>query len=197
VRPRDPYVAWVAASVGAGALVGVLISFAGGPLLGVLFLALAPALILSPIVAMFDGHALLWIPTTLLGVGITFVTTYLTFVVLFVGLGALLPIVAPGKSSAPEWTLPIVAALACFIGALPLGVLQRYALPVVRGAWSFPLATMLGAAALSPLVLAIIGAPLGSPPLVGALGGLGYGLATATALGRAYAAPPRRSIEKA
>ena len=118
-------------------------------------------------------------------------------VVLFVALGALLPIVALGKSSAPEWTLPIVAALACFIGALPLGVLQRYALPVVRGAWSFPLATMLGAAALSPLVLAIIGAPLGSPPLVGALGGLGYGLATATALGRAYAAPPRRSIEKA
>jgi hypothetical protein len=192
VRPRDPYVAWVAASVAAGALVGVLIGFADSPLLSVMFLALAPALILSPIVAMFDGRPVLWIVTTLLGVGITFVTTYVTFLLLAVGLGVLTPAVAPGNGSAPAWTLPAVAALACFIGALPLGVLQRYALPVVRGAWSFPLAAMLGAAALSPLVLAIIGAPLGSPPLVGALGGLGYGLATATALGRAYAA--RREI---
>jgi hypothetical protein len=188
VRPRDPYVAWVVASVAAGALVALLINFVDSPLLRVMFLAVVPALILSPIVAMFDGNPVLWIATTLLGVGITFVTTYVTFVLLFVGLGALMPTLAPGTRSAPDWTLPIIGALACFIGALPLGVLQRYALPAVRGAWSFPLATMLGAAALSPLVLSIIGAPLESTLLVGALGGLGYGLATATALARAYSA---------
>ena len=189
MKTRDPYVAWVGASVVAGVVVS-LVNIAGVPLLGVAFLALAPALILSPIVAMFEGNPVLWIVMTLLGVAVTVGTTYLTFVLLFVGLGALLPTLWPGASSAPLWTLPVVAALACFIGAFPLGVLQRYALPAVRGAWSFPLATMLGAAALSPLVLAIIGAPLGSPPLVGALGGLGYGLATATALGRAYATRP-------
>jgi hypothetical protein len=190
MRTRDPYVAWVAASVVAGALVALLINFADSPLLSVMFLALAPALILSPIVAMFDGNPVLWAVTTLLGVGITVVTTYVTFVLLLVGLGALLPTLAPGTRSAPDWTLPVVGALACFSGALPLGVLQRYALPVVRGTWSFPLATMLGSAALSPLVLAIVGAPLESTPLVGALGGLGYGLATATAIGRAYATRP-------
>jgi len=187
VKARDPYVAWVAASVGSGALVAVLINFAGSSLLSVAFLALVPALILSPIVAMFDGDPLLWILTTLLGVAITFVTTYLMFLALFAGLGALLPTLAPGTRSAPGWTLPVVAASACFIGAFPLGVLQRYALPAVRGAWSFPIATMFGAAALSPLVLGIIGAPVESTPLVGALGGLGYGLATATAVGRAFA----------
>ena len=186
---RDPYVAWVAASVGAGALVS-LINIAGSPLLSVAFLALAPALILSPVVAMFEGNPILWIVTTLLGVAITVVTTYLTFVVLFVGLGALLPTLWPGATSAPLWTLPVVAALACFAGAVPLGVLQRYALPAVRGSWWFPLAVMIGAAALSPLVLAIIDAPVDRTPLLGALGGLGYGLATATALGRAYAARP-------
>lgn len=186
---RDPYVAWVAASVGAGALVS-LINIAGSPLLSVAFLALAPALILSPVVTMFEGNPILWIVTTLLGVAITVVTTYLTFVVLFVGLGALLPTLWPGATSAPLWTLPVVAALACFAGAVPLGVLQRYALPAVRGSWWFPLAVMIGAAALSPLVLAIIDAPVDRTPLLGALGGLGYGLATATALGRAYAARP-------
>jgi hypothetical protein len=190
VKPRDPYVAWVAASVAAGGLVGVLISFAGSPLLSVMFLALAPALILSPVVAMFGGRPVLWILTTFLGVGFTFATTYVSFLLLAFGLGAVLPTVAPGNGSAPGWTLPVVAALACFIGALPLGVLQRYALPVVRSAWSFPVATMFGAAALSPLVLAIIGAPLGWPPLVGAIGGLAYGVATAIALGRAFAARP-------
>jgi hypothetical protein len=167
-----------------------LVNIAGVPLLGVAFLALAPALILSPIVAMFEGNPVLWIAMTLLGVAVTVGTTYLTFVLLFVGLGALLPTLWPGASSAPLWTLPVVAALACFIGAFPLGVLQRYALPAVRGAWSFPLATMLGAAALSPLVLAIINAPVDRTPILGALGGLVYGVATATALGRAYAARP-------
>ena len=189
MRPRDPYVAWVGASVVAGVVVS-LVNIAGVPLLGVAFLALAPALILSPIVAMFEGNPVLWIVLTLLGVAVTVATTYLTFVLLFVGLGALLPTLWPGASSAPLWTLPVVAALACFIGAFPLGVLQRYALPAVRGAWSFPLATMLGAAALSPLVLAIINAPVDRTPILGALGGLVYGVATATALGRAYAARP-------
>jgi hypothetical protein len=112
------------------------------------------------------------------------------FLALFVGLGALLPTLWPGATSAPDWTLPIVAVLACFIGALPLGVLQRYALPAVRGSWSFPLAVMIGAAALSPLVLAIISAPVDRTPILGALGGLVYGVATATALGRAHAAGP-------
>jgi hypothetical protein len=190
VRPRDPYVAWVVASVVAGTLVA-FINIAGSPLLSVAILALAPALILSPIVAMFDGNPVLWIVTTLLGVGITVVTTYVTFVVLFVGLGALLPTLWPGTTSAPLWTLPVVAALACFIGAVPLGVLQRYALPAVRRSWSFPLAVMIGAAALSPVVLAIISAPVDRTPLLGTLGGLGYGLATAVALGRAYAARPQ------
>jgi len=189
VKTRDPYVAWVGASVVAGVVVS-LVNIAGVPLLGVAFLALAPALILSPIVAMFEGNPVLWIVLTLLGVAVTVATTYLTFVLLFVGLGALLPTLWPGTSSAPLWTLPVVAALACFIGAFPLGVLQRYALPAVRGAWSFPLATMLGAAALSPLVLAIINAPVDRTPILGALGGLVYGVATATALGRAYAARP-------
>jgi hypothetical protein len=189
VKTRDPYVAWVGASVVAGVVVS-LVNIAGVPLLGVAFLALAPALILSPIVAMFEGNPVLWIVMTLLGVAVTVGTTYLTFVLLFVGLGALLPTLWPGASSAPLWTLPVVAALACFIGAFPLGVLQRYALPAVRGAWSFPLATMLGAAALSPLVLAIINAPVDRTPILGALGGLVYGVATATALGRAYAARP-------
>ena len=192
MKARDPYVAWVVASVVAGTLVA-FINIAGSPLLSVAFLALAPALILSPIVAMFDGNPLLWIMTTLLGVGITVVTTYVTFVVLFVGLGALLPTLWPGATSAPLWTLPVVAALACFIGAVPLGVLQRYALPAVRRSWSFPLAVMIGAAALSPVVLAIISAPVDRTPIFGALGGLGYGLATATALGRAYAARPENS----
>ena len=192
MKSRDPYVAWVVASVIAGTLVA-FINIAGSPLLSVAFLALAPALILSPIVAMFDGNPLLWIMTTLLGVGITVVTTYVTFVVLFVGLGALLPTLWPGATSAPLWTLPVVAALACFIGAVPLGVLQRYALPAVRRSWSFPLAVMIGAAALSPVVLAIISAPVDRTPIFGALGGLGYGLATATALGRAYAARPENS----
>ena len=192
MKARDPYVAWVVASVVAGTLVA-FINIAGSPLLSVAFLALAPALILSPIVAMFDGNPPVWIVTTLLGVGITVVTTYVTFVVLFVGLGALLPTLWPGATSAPLWTLPVVAALACFIGAVPLGVLQRYALPAVRGSWSFPLAVMIGAAALSPVVLAIISAPVDRTPIFGALGGLGYGLATATALGRAYAARPENS----
>jgi len=192
VKSRDPYVAWVVASVVAGTLVA-FINIAGSPLLSVAFLALAPALILSPIVAMFDGNPPVWIVTTLLGVGITVVTTYVTFVVLFVGLGALLPTLWPGATSAPLWTLPVVAALACFIGAVPLGVLQRYALPAVRRSWSFPLAVMIGAAALSPVVLAIISAPVDRTPIFGALGGLGYGLATATALGRAYAARPENS----
>jgi len=192
VKARDPYVAWVVASVVAGTLVA-FINIAGSPLLSVAFLALAPALILSPIVAMFDGNPPVWIVTTLLGVGITVVTTYVTFVVLFVGLGALLPTLWPGATSAPLWTLPVVAALACFIGAVPLGVLQRYALPAVRRSWSFPLAVMIGAAALSPVVLAIISAPVDRTPIFGALGGLGYGLATATALGRAYAARPENS----
>ena len=192
MKSRDPYVAWVVASVVAGTLVA-FINIAGSPLLSVAFLALAPALILSPIVAMFDGNPLLWIMTTLLGVGITVVTTYVTFVVLFVGLGALLPTLWPGATSAPLWTLPVVTALACFIGAVPLGVLQRYALPAVRRSWSFPLAVMIGAAALSPVVLAIISAPVDRTPLLGTLGGLGYGLATATALGRAYAARPEIS----
>ena len=192
MKARDPYVAWVVASVVAGTLVA-FINIAGSPLLSVAFLALAPALILSPIAAMFDGNPLLWIMTTLLGVGITVVTTYVTFVVLFVGLGALMPTLWPGATSAPLWTLPVVAALACFIGAVPLGVLQRYALPAVRRSWSFPLAVMIGAAALSPVVLAIISAPVDRTPIFGALGGLGYGLATATALGRAYAARPENS----
>ena len=192
MKARDPYVAWVVASVVAGTLVA-FINIAGSPLLSVAFLALAPALILSPIVAMFDGNPPVWIVTTLLGVGITVVTTYVTFVVLFVGLGALLPTLWPGATSAPLWTLPVVAALACFIGAVPLGVLQRYALPAVRRSWSFPLAVMIGAAALSPVVLAIISAPVDRTPIFGALGGLGYGLATATALGRAYAARPENS----
>lgn len=192
MKSRDPYVAWVVASVVAGTLVA-FINIAGSPLLSVAFLALAPALILSPIVAMFDGNPPVWIVTTLLGVGITVVTTYVTFVVLFVGLGALLPTLWPGATSAPLWTLPVVAALACFIGAVPLGVLQRYALPAVRRSWSFPLAVMIGAAALSPVVLAIISAPVDRTPIFGALGGLGYGLATATALGRAYAARPENS----
>jgi hypothetical protein len=191
VKTRDPYVAWVGASVVAGVVVS-LVNIAGVPLLGVAFLALAPALILSPIVAMFEGNPVLWIVMTLLGVAVTVGTTYLTFVLVFVGLGALLPTLWPGASSAPLWTLPVVAALACFIGAFPLGVLQRYALPAVRGAWSFPLATMLGAAALSPLVLAIINAPVDRTPILGVLGGLVYGVATATALGRAYAA--RREV---
>ncbi|HEY6202332.1 MAG TPA: hypothetical protein VI056_04755 [Candidatus Limnocylindria bacterium] len=69
------------------------------------------------------------------------------------------------------WTLPVVAAPACFLGV-------------------FPLATMLGAAALSRLVLAIIDAPVDRTPILAALGGLSYGVATATALGRAYAARP-------
>jgi hypothetical protein len=189
VKTRDPYVAWVAASAGAGTLVA-LVNIAGIPLLGVAFLALAPALILSPIVAMFEGNPVLWIVSTLLGAGIAVITTYLAFLGLFVGLGALLPTLWPGATSAPDWTLPIVAALACFIGAFPLGVLQRYALPAVRGSWSFPLAVMIGAAALSPLVLAIISAPVDRTPILGALGGLVYGVATATALGRAYAARP-------
>ena len=192
MKSRDPYVAWVVASVVAGTLVA-FINIAGSPLLSVAFLALAPALILSPIVAMFDGNPPVWIVTTLLGVGITVVTTYVTFVVLFVGLGALLPTLWPGATSAPLWTLPVVAALACFVGAVPLGVLQRYALPAVRRSWSFPLAVMIGAAALSPVVLAIISAPVDRTPIFGALGGLGYGLATATALGRAYAARPENS----
>ena len=192
MKSRDPYVAWVVASVVAGTLVA-FINIAGSPLLSVAFLALAPALILSPIVAMFDGNPPVWIVTTLLGVGITVVTTYVTFVVLFVGLGALLPTLWPGATSAPLWTLPVVTALACFIGAVPLGVLQRYALPAVRRSWSFPLAVMIGAAALSPVVLAIISAPVDRTPIFGALGGLGYGLATATALGRAYAARPENS----
>ena len=192
MKSRDPYVAWIVASVVAGTLVA-FINIAGSPLLSVAFLALAPALILSPIVAMFDGNPPVWIVTTLLGVGITVVTTYVTFVVLFVGLGALLPTLWPGATSAPLWTLPVVAALACFIGAVPLGVLQRYALPAVRRSWSFPLAVMIGAAALSPVVLAIISAPVDRTPIFGALGGLGYGLATATALGRAYAARPENS----
>ena len=192
MKARDPYVAWVVASVVAGTLVA-FINIAGSPLLSVAFLALAPALTLSPIVTMFDGNPLLWIMTTLLGVGITVATTYVTFVVLFVGLGALLPTLWPGATSAPLWTLPVVAALACFIGAVPLGVLQRYALPAVRRSWSFPLAVMIGAAALSPVVLAIISAPVDRTPIFGALGGLGYGLATATALGRAYAARPENS----
>jgi hypothetical protein len=189
VKTRDPYVAWVAASAGAGTLVA-LVNIAGIPLLGVAFLALAPALILSPIVAMFEGNPVLWIVSTLLGAGIAVITTYLAFLGLFVGLGALVPTLWPGATSAPDWTLPIVAALACFIGAFPLGVLQRYALPAVRGSWSFPLAVMIGAAALSPLVLAIISAPVDRTPILGALGGLVYGVATATALGRAYAARP-------
>lgn len=188
MRERDPYGAWVAASVAAGALVGVLVLFAGGMWLSVTFLALAPALLLSPIVAMFGGRPVLWMLTTFLGVWLTFAATYVTFLLLAIGLGALLPTLAPGARSAPDWTLPVLAALACFIGAVPLGVLQRYALPAVRSTWSFPLATMLGAAALSPLALGIIGVPFGPPPLVGALGGLGYGLATAIALGLAYAA---------
>ena len=192
MKSRDPYVAWVVASVVAGTVVA-FINIAGSPLLSVAFLALAPALILSPIVAMFDGNPLLWVMTTLLGVGITVVTTYVTFVVLFVGLGALMPTLWPGATSAPLWTLPVVTALACFIGAVPLGVLQRYALPAVRRSWSFPLAVMIGAAALSPVVLAIISAPVDRTPIFGALGGLGYGLATATALGRAYAARPENS----
>jgi hypothetical protein len=189
VKTRDPYVAWVAASAGAGTLVA-LVNIAGIPLLGVAFLALAPALILSPIVAMFEGNPVLWVVSTLLGAGIAVITTYLAFLGLFVGLGALLPTLWPGATSAPDWTLPIVAALASFIGAFPLGVLQRYALPAVRGSWSFPLAVMIGAAALSPLVLAIISAPVDRTPILGALGGLVYGVATATALGRAYAARP-------
>ena len=189
MKTRDPYVAWVAASVAAGTLVAV-INFAGIPILGAAFLALAPALILSPIVAMFEGNPVLWIVLTLLGVGVTVVTTYLTFLALFVGLSALLPTLWPGATSAPDWTLPVVAVLACFIGAFPLGVLQRHALPAVRGSWSFPLAVMIGAAALSPLVLAIISAPVDRTPILGALGGLVYGVATATALGRAYAARP-------
>ena len=189
MRPHDPYVAWVGASVVAGVVVS-LVNIAGVPLLGAAFLALAPALILSPIVVMFEGNPVVWIAMTLLGVAVTVGATYLTFVLLFVGLGALLPTLWPGASSAPLWTLPVVAALACFIGAFPLGVLQRYTLPAVRGAWSFPLATMLGAAALSPLVLAIINAPVDRTPILGAFGGLVYGVATATALGRAYAARP-------
>jgi hypothetical protein len=190
VKPRDPYVAWVAASVAAGGLVGVLISFAGSPLLSVMFLALAPALILSPVVAMFGGRPVLWILTTFLGVGFTFATTYVSFLLLAFGLGAVLPTVAPGNGSAPGWTLPVVAALACFIGAVPLGVLQSLALPAVRGSWAFPLAVMIGAAALSPLVLAIINAPVNRSPLLGVFGGLAYGVATATALGRAFAVRP-------
>ena len=189
MKNRDPYVAWVVASVIAGALVA-LINIAGSPLLSVAFLALAPALILSPIVAMFGGHPLLWILTTFLGVGITFVTTYVSFLLLAVGLGAVLPTLSPGTTSAPLWTLPVVAALACFIGAVPLGVLQSLALPAVRGSWTFPLAVMIAAAALSPLVLAIINAPVDRSPLLGVFGGLAYGVATATALGRAFAARP-------
>jgi len=189
VRARDPYVAWVVASVVAGALVSV-INIAGSPLLSVGFLALAPALILSPVVAMFEGNPVVWILSTLAGVGIALVTTYLAFLGLFLGLSALVPTLWPGATSAPDWTLPIVAATACFIGAVPLGVLQRYALPPVRGSWSFPLAVMIGAAALSPLVLAIISAPVDRTPILGALGGLVYGVATVTALGRAYAARP-------
>jgi hypothetical protein len=185
VRSRDPYVAWIVASVVAGTLVA-FINIAGSPVLSVTILALAPALILSPIVAMFDGNPVLWIVTTLLGVGIAVVTTYVTFVVLFVGLSAVLPTLWPGATSAPLWTLPVVAALACFVGAVPLGVLQRYALPAVRRSWSFPLAVMIGAAALSPVVLAIVSAPVDRTPLLGTLGGLGYGLATAVALGRGH-----------
>ena len=189
MRARDPYVAWVVASVVAGALVSV-VNIAGSPLLSVGFLAFAPALILSPVVAMFEGNPVVWILSTLAGVGIALVTTYLAFLGLFLGLSALVPTLWPGATSAPDWTLPIVAATACFIGAVPLGVLQRYALPPVRGSWSFPLAVMIGAAALSPLVLAIISAPVDRTPILGALGGLVYGVATVTALGRAYAARP-------
>jgi hypothetical protein len=189
VKNRDPYVAWVVASVIAGALVA-LINIAGSPLLSVAFLALAPALILSPIVAMFGGHPVLWILTTFLGVGTTFVTTYVTFLLLAVGLDAVLPTLSPGATSAPLWTLPVVAALACFIGAVPLGVLQSLALPAVRGSWAFPLAVMIGAAALSPLVLAIVNAPVDRSPLLGVFGGLAYGVATAIAFGRAFAARP-------
>ena len=189
MKDRDPYVAWVVASVVAGALVAV-VSIAGSPLVSVAFLALAPAFILSPVVAMFGGHPVLWILTTFLGVGTTFVTTYVTFLLLAVGLGAVLPTLSPGATSAPLWTLPVVTALACFIGAVPLGVLQSLALPAVRGSWAFPLAVMIGAAALSPVVLAIINAPVDRSPLLGVFGGLAYGVATATALGRAFAARP-------
>jgi len=189
VKDRDPYVAWVVASVIAGALVA-LINIAGSALVSVAFLALAPALILSPVVAMFEGNPVVWIVTTLLGVGAAVLTTYFMFVVLFIGLGASLPTLSPGATSAPLWTLPVVAALACFIGAVPLGVLQSLALPAVRGSWAFPLAVMIGAAALSPLVLAIINAPVDRSPLLGVFGGLAYGVATATALGRAFAARP-------
>ena len=192
MKTRDPYVAWVVASVAAGTLVG-LVNIAGSPLLSAACIGLAPALILSPVVAMFEGNPVAWILTTLLGVGVTLVTNYLAFLGLFVGLGALLPTLWPGATSAPLWTLPVVAALACFVGAFPLGVLQRYALPAVRGSWSFPLAVMIGAAALSPVVLAIINAPVDRTPLFGVLGGLVYGVATATALGRAYAARPEIS----
>ena len=189
MKDRDPYVAWVVASVIAGALVA-LINIAGSALVSVAFLALAPALILSPVVAMFEGNPVVWIVTTLLGVGAAVLTTYFMFVVLFIGLGASLPTLSPGATSAPLWTLPVVAALACFIGAVPLGVLQSLALPAVRGSWAFPLAVMIGAAALSPLVLAIINAPVDRSPLLGVFGGLAYGVATATALGRAFAARP-------
>jgi len=189
VKNRDPYVAWVVASVVAGALVA-LINIAGSALVSVVFLALAPALILSPVVAMFEGNPVIWIVTTLLGVGAAFLTTYFMFTVLFIGLGASLPTLSPGATSAPLWTLPVVAALACFIGAVPLGVLQSLALPAVRGSWAFPLAVMIGAAALSPLVLAILNAPVDRTPLLGVFGGLVYGVATATALGRAFAAGP-------
>jgi hypothetical protein len=189
VKDRDPYVAWVVASVIAGALVA-LINIAGSALVSVAFLALAPALILSPVVAMFEGNPVVWIVTTLLGVGAAVLTTYFMFAVLFIGLGASLPTLSPGATSAPLWTLPVVAALACFIGAVPLGVLQSLALPAVRGSWAFPLAVMIGAAALSPLVLAIINAPVNRSPLLGVFGGLAYGVATATALGRAFAVRP-------
>jgi hypothetical protein len=185
---RGPYGAWVLASLIAGGIVGLSVPCPPETWRSVFVLAATPAMVLAFFVRSFGGSPTRWLLTTAAGVALSTLATSAAFLLMSLLLNALLGGQAI-RYPTPLGVISLAAlgATACFIGAVPLGVLQLLALPRRDRRWQFVLAVMIGAAALAPLVLAVIGAPdcrglFGPPVFTGALGGLVYGAATAAAL---------------
>jgi hypothetical protein len=138
---------------------------------------------------MFHGHALIWMIATAVGVAVSYLATYASFIV--IGLAVTIVAQALGVPPGTRWAdlaFAVFAAGTCFVGSAPLGVIQMAALPQERADRRWVLGTMAGGAAVWPLVYAIAGSvdcgdALGPSPLMGAAAGLLYGLSTAVALG--------------